>query len=269
MKTPLKYIDIHCHPNLAQFDEDRHEVIQHMADEGVAGIVIGMNIETSTLAVELAEQYDHLWAIIGLHPAYTDELDWEDEPFRKLIQHPKVVGVGECGFDYFRIEKNQKHLEKQERIFRSQIELALEFDKPLMLHIRPSKGTFDAYDDAVSVLQEYNEKVGEVLRGDCHFYAGQEEHIKKFVDMGFYISYTGVITFANEYHDLIRVTPRDRILAETDSPYVAPVPFRGSRCEPTMVKKVYEDIAVAYNEDEETIRKEILENVTNLFKIKI
>ncbi len=262
------YIDIHCHPNLPEFDSDRQEVLARMADAQVAGIVVGTRLDTSYLAVEIAGSHDHLWAIIGQHPNDIEDT-FDADSFRNMITHPRVVGVGECGYDFFRTEKTWEHMATQEKNFRAHIELALEYDKPLMLHLRASKGTQDAYEAALTTLQEYKADAGERLRGDVHFFAGSVDIARRFLDLGFYISFTGVLTFTHDYDEVVRATPLDRILAETDAPYAAPVPYRGGRCEPQHVIEVYKKIAEIKELDPELVRVQILKNAQALFGVKL
>lgn len=263
------YIDIHTHLNLPQFDEDRAAVIARLHDQNIAAINVGMDTPTSRFAAELANQNDNLWAIVGHHPAYVDNDSpaggFDEATYRELLAGPRVVGVGECGFDYFRIEKTPEHLAKQEQLFRAQIELAIEFDKPLMLHIRPTRDTYDAYDDALALLSEYKKEAGDRLRGDAHFFAGTLEHAQRFIELGFYISFTGVITFAREYDDLIQALPLDRIMCETDAPYVTPIPYRGQRNSPEYVGEVYKKMTEL--RPEENVREQILANVKDLWGI--
>lgn len=263
------YIDIHTHLNLPQFNEDRAAVIARLHEQNIAAINVGVDAATSRMAVGIASEHDNLWAIVGHHPAYVDDDPpaggFDEATYRELLAHPRVVGVGECGFDYFRAEKTPEHLAKQEKLFRAQIELAIEFDKPLMLHIRPTRDTYDAYDDALELLAEYKKQGGDRLRGDAHFFAGTLEHAQRFIELGFYISFTGVITFARDYDDIIKNIPLDRIMCETDAPYVAPTPYRGQRNSPEYVGEVYKKMAEIRPGD--NMRERILKNAKELWGI--
>jgi len=259
------YIDIHTHLNLPQFDEDRDEVIERLREQSIGAINVGVDAATSRLAVKMADEYDNLWAIVGHHPGYVDDEAFDEATYRELLAHPGVVGVGECGLDYFRSEKTPEHVAKQTALFRKQIELAIEFDKPLMLHIRPTRDTHDAYDEALALLSEYKKEAGDRLRGDSHFFAGTLEQAQQFIELGFYISFTGVITFAREYDEIIKTLPLDRIMCETDAPYVTPTPHRGQRNSPEYVGEVYKRIDELRTED--NVRKQILENVRELWQI--
>lgn len=184
--------------------------------------------------------------------------------YKKLAAHPKVVGIGECGLDYYR-ENEDSGFRIQEKVFRRQIELAIEVGKPLMLHIRNGSGR-SAYRDAFRILSTFNFQLETGRRpGNLHFFAGSIEEAKPFLDAGFTFSFTGVITFTRDYDEIIRYLPLDRILSETDSPYVAPAPFRGKRNEPLYVREVVDTIARIRGADEETVRPQILKNAERLF----
>lgn len=280
----MKYVDVHSHVNFSAYEHDRNEVIQRAKEHEVGIVNVGTQQNTSHEAVEIANQYDHCYAIIGLHPIHTtasyhdhDELGdegkeftsrgeiFDTEYYRNLIQSSsKVVGIGECGLDYYRADVESKNL--QETAFRAQIELALEYDLPLMLHVRASEGAVDAYQDVLAILNEYK-KTHSNLRGQVHFFAGTLDIAQQFLDIGFYISFTGVITFAKMYEELVRFVPMDRILSETDAPYVTPVPFRGQRNEPLHVREVVKKIAEIKGLDEHEVAKQIINNVQQLYKI--
>ena len=275
-----QYIDTHAHFNLSAFREDVDAVVGRCADEGVAVINVGTKESTSQKAVKLAEQYDHCYAIVGLHPIQTlpghhdeDEIGKGSTPFtskgesfdpdfyRKLAKHKKVVGIGECGFDFYHHDLTTR--EVQEVQFIAQIELANELGLPLMIHTRSAPdGSADAYEDVYRVLKQYAK-----VPGNVHFYAGTWEQAERFFELGFTISFTGVITFAKDYEEVVRNAPLDLIHAETDCPYVAPVPHRGKRCEPWMVKEVYKKIAEIRDEDEEIVREQLLKNARKLYGI--
>lgn len=257
----FKYVDTHGHLNINAFAEDWQEVAKKCADEGVVVINVGTQKDTSKRAVEIAEKTDNCFAIIGLHPVHTSA-SYHDEQelgenmkgftsrgevfdlkyYRGLAHSKKVIGIGECGLDYYRLESDTK--EVQQKAFIEQIELANELNLPLMIHTRDSKGNSESakaeagvgniYDDTYELLKSYAK-----VPGNIHFYAGNWEQAKRFFDIGFSVSFTGVITFAKDYEEVVRNAPLDMIHAETDCPYVAPVPHRGKRCEPWMVKEVY------------------------------
>lgn len=284
-----RYIDTHAHVNINAFKDDAEAVISKCAAEQVAIINVGTQQDTSRKAVELADSNDNCFAIIGLHPVHTsasyhDEQELgenmkgftsrgeEFDPafYRELAKNKKVVAIGECGLDYYRLERDTK--EVQQKAFVAQIELANELGLPLMIHTRDAKGNSasaraeagvgNVYDDTYEILKSHA-KVG----GNIHFYAGTWEQAKKFFDIGFSVSFTGVITFAKDYEEVVKNAPLDMIHGETDCPYVAPVPHRGQRCEPWMVQEVYKKIASIRGEDEELVRAQLIENAKRLYKL--
>lgn len=283
----MQYIDTHGHLNISAFADDVDLIAGKCADEGVTVINIGTKESTSAKAVDLALQYPHLYAMVGLHPIQTvpemhdeDEIGEGGQPFvskgevfdidfyRELIARAngKVVGIGECGFDYYHTSPDSYAV--QEAAFITQIELANELNLPLMIHTRgPKPGEFSptrrsVYVDVLEVLKQYAR-----VPFNVHFYAGTYDEAKSFFDIGGTISFTGVITFAKLYEDIIRNVPLDKIHAETDCPYVAPVPYRGQRCEPWMVKEVYKKIAQIRGEDEEFVREQLIQNALVRYSI--
>lgn len=271
----LRYIDTHSHLHFRQYYDDpttpeglrragREEVIARMREEGVATIAIGTDLETSKQAIALVEKYPDvvLGATVGVHPNDTDE-EFSGETFTKIL-NDKVVGVGECGLDYFRQDASDEgERKRQEANFRVQIEFALEHNLPLMLHIR------DAHEDALRILESYGQR-GKTspLRGTCHFFTGLAEVALKYVELGLYISFPGVITFAKETHDAVIAVPLERILSETDAPYAAPVPYRGERNEPAYVVEVAKKIAEIKQCDGEVVREQLVQNALELFAIR-
>ena len=283
-----KYIDIHSHLNFKAFDADRDEVIKRALENDTWVITVGTQLDTSKKAVEMANQYEGgVYAIVGLHPIHTgasyhDEKElgeggkeftsrgeiFDKESYRELLKDKKVVGIGECGLDYYRCTPDS--ISKQKKAFIEQIKLANEVGKPLMLHIRnnPEDKTYNAYMDALELFKKYS-KVNHVngARGDVHFFAGTLEDTKAFLDFGFTLSFTGVITFTEDYDEIIRNTPLDMIMSETDSPYVTPIPYRGKRNEPSYVKEVVKKIAKIKNLSEKEVAEAIMANAKRVFGI--
>jgi TatD DNase family protein len=265
------YIDIHSHLNFSDYEKDFDQVIKRLKDTNTATITVGTDLVSSRKAVELAEQYENIYACIGLHPADNTGETFNEEEFEKLVTQKKVVAVGECGLDYkgFKIHdlrfKNEK--EKQIELFKKQIELAIEYDKTLMLHLRSGENA-DAYDDALLILESYIVNHKSKLRGNCHFYAGNIEQAKKFIELGFTISFTGVVTFAKDYDEVIKFIPLDKMMSETDCPFVTPVPYRGGRNEPSYVQEVVKKIAEIRGEDFEFVKKTLSNNAVKYFGLK-
>jgi len=241
-----KLFDIHSHLNLSDFDQDWPEVLDRTLEGDCWTITVGADLASSKKAVEIANSKpEGVWATVGFHP--TDALDLSDESWNEVVElakDQKVVAIGECGLEYFTRTKNiedrikNEEKEKQQKIFRHHIELALELNKPLMIHCRPSEGSMDAYLDAIEILSQYK-----TARGNFHFFAGDSAVAQKCLELGFTLSFTGVITFARQYDEVIKSMPLDRLLAETDAPFVAPVPYRGKRCEPLYVAQVVAKLA--------------------------
>ena|ERR1035437_4714725 len=262
----VRYIDAHCHIQFEQYEQDRDSLIEQMQEQRIAAIIVGCDLESSRKAVELAGQHEHLYAAVGVHPTDTDEyLDTDD--LLALAKHPKVVAIGECGLDFFRptlVDESEK--ERQKLAFSRQIMLAGEFDKPLIVHARPSKGTQDAYQDVLAILTEAKEMYPK-LRGDIHFFVGGVAEAQAFIALGFTLSFTAVITFARDYDAVIRAAPLASILAETDAPYVAPASRRGQRNDSLAVIDVITRIAEIRDEDPELVRMTLLANTRKLFDI--
>ncbi|MES2471189.1 MAG: TatD family hydrolase [Patescibacteria group bacterium] len=270
--TPL-YIDNHCHLNFDDYDADREAVIARMKEQGVGAIVVGVDRKSSEEVVALAEKHDNLYAIVGLHPIYAggyagrEAFDYDF--YKNLIQsNKKVVGIGECGFDYASMDPEDHRL--QDVAFRGQVKLANELGKPLMLHLRNNRDgdlSKNAYNDALAIL-----KTESKVPGEAHFFAGTLPQATDFLGLGYYISFTGVVTFVDAYNDLVRYIPEDRLLSETDAPYVAPVPHRGKRCEPQFVIETVKEMAeirgIADNEaDRRAFFNKLVENSRKLYGI--
>jgi TatD DNase family protein len=295
MKNP-KYIDIHAHTNFVAFDEDRDAVVHRALSNDTWLINVGTQYDTSKKAVEMTNEYkEGVYATVGLHPIHTEasyhdtnELGDEGkeftsrgeifnkEKYRELAKNKKVVAIGECGLDYYHMDEGS--IEKQKTAFIAQIELANELELPLMLHVRnssplslsdssPSQGSKNAYADVAELLEKYSK-----VKAVSHFFAGSVEDMKRFVDLGVYISFAGPITYKPnlkicDYEEVIRQTPMNMILTDTDSPYVAPVPHRGKRNEPFYVSEIVKKIAEIKNLPEEEVASQIILNAKRLFNI--
>lgn len=252
--------ETHTHLNAKEFDEDREEVIARARENGVSTIVnIGFNAETIPTCIELAEKYDFIYAVVGWHPQdakdMTDEhLAWIEE----LTRHPKVVGLGEMGLDYY-WDTSPKDV--QADVFRKQIRLARKVGMPIIIHNR------DAHQDVISILKE--EKAAEV-GGIMHCFSGSWETAKLALDMNFYISFGGPLTFKNakQPKEVAAKVPLDRLLIETDSPYLTPHPFRGKRNESGYVRYVCEEMANIRGLSYEEMAQITADNARRLFQLK-
>ncbi len=263
MSTAFEIIDVHSHLNLSHFDGDREVVVARMEAEKIGTIVIGVDLESSRRAVALADAHAHIWASVGLHPADNRSERFDEGRYIELLQHKRVVAVGECGLDYYRgadeAEKN-----RQKELFERQIVFAKQHDLPLMLHGRPSKGTMDAYRDIIEILSS---QTNARVRGNVHFFVGDIATARRFLDLNFTLSFTGVITFSRDYDEVIRFLPEEMILAETDAPFAAPEPYRGKRCDPLHVKLVAEKLAEIRAENTSDFRHALLKNTKTLFGV--
>lgn len=266
-----EFFDIHCHLDFPDYKADFSEILSRMKEKKVGAITVGVDLESSKKCVEIAENSSTglttdsgIFASIGMHPTDSSGQDFNEKEFEKLVASPKVVAIGECGLDYFHGEKISK--EKQKEIFKKHIEFAIKHNKPLMLHLRSGKNA-DAYNDALEILNSYFLIHNSRLRGNCHFFAGSLEQAKKFIDIGFTISFTGVITFARNYDEIIKNIPLEKIMAETDAPFVAPIPYRGKRNEPVYVEEVVKKIAEIRNGDYLEVKNAVIANSKRVFGV--
>ncbi|MFZ2555226.1 MAG: TatD family hydrolase [Minisyncoccia bacterium] len=268
--TP-NYYDCHTHVNFVAFKDDADATIERAKEAGVGMILVGTQFDTSEDAVRMAARHENVYAAIGLHPihstkSYHDEKElgeggkeftsrgevFDAAKYEALGASPKVVAIGECGLDYYRLEEGTK--KQQEETFVQQIEMANRLNKPLMLHIR------NAYDDALAMVKAHAK-----VKGDVHFFAGDWNIAKQFLDIGFTLSFTGVLTFARDYDEVIRNTPLDMLLSETDAPYVSPKPYRGKRNEPAYVVEVVKAIAEIRGEPLALVAEQLAANARRVF----
>jgi TatD DNase family protein len=263
----FEYFDIHSHLSFPDYDADREEIISEMKEKKIGTISVGVDFETSKKEVELAEKNENVWACVGQHPE--NLVGGFDDRIAELAENPKVVAIGECGLDYFRLSDDSDEIKKgQKKIFEKQIELSLEVDKPLMLHIRPSgKINFDAYFEALEILESYWKKSNGKLRGNAHFFVGNTEVLKRFLAIGFTVSFSGVVTFTDEYNEVVCSESLGSIMSETDAPFVAPAPFRGKRNSPLFVTEIVSAIARIRGDSPDLVKKTLVENAKKSFKI--
>ena len=226
--------DTHAHYDDEQFDTDRDEILSGLPARGV-GLVVnpGITVETSRTAVELARRYPHVYAAVGIHPENCGDFSTAQlEEIRRLAGEEKVVAIGEIGLDYHWEENPPRQLQQQ--VFRLQLELARELDLPVIVHDR------DAHADTLSIVKEFPG-----LRGEFHCYSGSVEIARELLKMGWYLGFDGPITYKNNKKapEVAAVTPLERMLIETDSPYLTPVPYRGKRNDSGYVHLVAEKLA--------------------------
>ncbi len=263
----LEYFDVHSHIYFPDFDKDREHEIEKMKKAKIGTIAIGTDLASSKECIKLAKEHHNIFACVGQHPGDLNKDSVFDEHLVKLANEKHVVAIGECGLDYFRLNNENSALMKmiQKTIFEYHVDLALDVDKPLMLHIRNSKGTQDAYLDALEILEHHSKTSGGRLKGNAHFFAGDRAVLERLLLIGFTVSFTGVITFTNDYDELVQATPLDMILSETDAPFVAPVPHRGKRNSPLYVPAIVERIAELKGEDLEVVKKALFNNAIRQF----
>ena len=276
-------IDTHAHVNFSAFKDDYKEVLDRAKQLDVLIVNVGTQLDTSASAVRMAEEYG-LYAVIGLHPVHTyeQELDEEETHFKtreeifdyaaykKLGQNSRVVGIGECGLDYYRLPEDMSQhpnvKEKQKAAFISQIKLAKELNKALVIHCRPSKDTQDAYEDILRILDEQGTAN---LRFEIHSFTGSPAMAKEFLARGAYVGLNGIITFdkTGNMEAVIREVPLDRIVLETDCPYLTPVPMRGKKNEPSYVKYVAQKLGESKGVSVEEVMEQTTANARKLFNL--
>lgn len=271
----MRYIDSHSHIYFPDFDADREAVFIRMRERNVQTITVGTGFLTSRTAVQYAVDYPDLvlGATIGVHPVHANEGFNEVHYAGLFSMHDTssemgrlVVGVGECGLDYFRTPREEVYISQRD-VFEAQIAFAVQRDLPLMLHVRPSKGSDDAHSDAQEILKKYQNTHGERVRGTAHFFTGSLVAAKGYWNMGFATSFPGVITFALETHEVVKEAPKELMLSETDAPYAAPVPHRGGRNEPAFVVDVVRHMAALRGQTEEGLAEQLVNNTQHIFKV--
>jgi len=255
-----KIFDSHCHLQFPQYDVDRDEMIKRNLEKGVFMITAGASLETSKQAIELANRYDGIWATVGLHP---DEINFEFQitDYEVLLKEKKVVAVGEVGLDYFRTPEKEKRT-RQKEVFEQFANLAKENNLPLVLHVRNDKLGASAHDDMAELLSSD-------MRGVTHSFTGTLDEAKKYLNLGFYLGFNGIITFANQYDEIVKYSPIEQILLETDAPWLTPAPNRGKRNEPSGVFEVAKKIAELKQVAIQEVIEKTTKNCQNLFNINV
>jgi len=259
----MNLFDSHSHYNDAKFDIDREEIIKETLSSGVSNfIVAGYNVESSKKAIEIASKYEGLYAIVGISPNDLENIKTDEDinnsilEIEELAKNKKVVAIGEIGLDYY---WNKENKELQRKMFIKQIELANKLDLPIVIHTR------DAFLDTIQVLKENNVDP----KGIFHCCPLNRELVKEALNLGYYISLSGVITFKNTKNadEIINMVPEEKLLIETDSPYLSPEPLRGKRNNSMNVKYVAEKIANVKNKTVEEIAEITSNNAKRIFNI--
>lgn len=277
-----RLIDSHCHIHASAYDEDRGEILRHMREDDVWGITVGTTAVSSAVALKLAEESEGVWATVGHHPEYftsdfrdefeSDVVEYDIDALRRIASSSKkVVAIGETGLDFYRIDEGRDIAAAhaiQEKAFREQIALAHELSLPVVVHCR------DALTRLAEIFQE-EVNAGRKVRAVVHCYTGTWEEAQPLLDLGLFLSFTGIITFApkkdhnpeKHVHRVIERMPLDRMLIETDAPFLTPVPYRGKRNEPVYVKYVADQVAKLRNISVDEVAKQTTENARGFFGI--
>ena len=256
----MELIDTHCHLDWNAFDVDRAEVIDRALEAGVRRMItIGVDAPSSRRAIEIADQYDAVYAAVGVHP--NDCADFDAallQEIRSLAQHPKVVAIGEIGLDYYWHKVDH---DTQARAFRAQLELAAELGKPVIIHSR------EAALAVVTLLADFSQQAR--ITGTLHSYFDDAAICERVFALGFYVGITGPITFkkAERERELVQRLPLDRVLLETDAPFLTPVPQRGKRNEPAYVRHVAEMIAQVRDTAVDAVAQQTSRNAETLFSL--
>lgn len=248
--------DSHAHYDDKAFDNDRHDLLSKLFDSSVCGIInVGCNLQTSKMSVDLSQKYPLIWASVGIHPNEAENVatDYIDK-LNEFLKNKKVVAIGEIGLDY---HYDFCPRESQKRLFEEQLKLAKDLDVPVIIHNR------EAHADTLELLKKYRP------RGVVHCFSGSVEMAEEIINLGMYIGLGGAVTFKNAKNPVLvaKTVPLDRILLETDCPYMAPVPYRGSRCDSSMIKFIAEKIACERNIFTGELLKKSKNNIKSLFNI--
>jgi TatD DNase family protein len=262
------FIDSHAHLEMPQFDADREAMLARAREAGVETILaIGSGTGPGSLdcAIRFAEQHDWIYATVGIHPHEARLADEEDfAELESLARAPRVIAWGEIGLDYF---YDHSPREVQTAVFRRQMEMARAAKLPIVIHCRPSDGSMNAWDDCLRLLREHWAATG--LGGILHCFTGELAHARAALDLGLLISFAGNLTFpkAQNLRDAARVLPLDRLLIETDSPFLAPVPHRGKRNEPAWVREVARQMGELHGLSAEEAGQRTAQNFRNFFRL--
>ena len=235
------FFDTHAHLDYPEYAGDLGEVISRAQAAGITkAISIGTSLESSRRAIQLAERFPNIFAAIGWHPSEAEKAPEDlQAALRELAKHPKVVAIGETGLDYHRLPADEQavagYKQRQAEVFQQQLEVAVEFGLNCIIHQR------DAFDDTLAQLTPFSGKV----RGVFHCFGESVQRMNKVLEIGSLVSFTGIVTFKNgqNVRDTVAATPMGKFMLETDCPYLAPVPYRGKRCEPAYVKEISETVA--------------------------
>ena len=255
----VNIFDSHAHYDDESFNEDRDAVINELKGNGVIGILnCGASIEGARDSVKLADKYDFLYAAVGIHPEHANEFNEDTiKELKELASNSKVRAVGEIGLDYYYEENPPKEIQKN--VFRAQMELAKELNLPVIIHDR------DAHEDTLNILKEFPE-----VKGVLHCFSGSVEFARECIKLGYYIGFTGVVTFKNakKIVEVAKEVPFDRMLVETDCPYMAPTPYRGKRNRSDYISYIIEKLAEIKEVSQEEISRVTIDNTKKMLNIQ-
>jgi TatD DNase family protein len=286
MISDMKYIDTHAHVNFKKFSDDADQVILNALNNETGLVIVGADYKTSKRALDLANKYEKgVYAAVGLHPIHLEDITEKSEDgrevvrvraeefnydnYEKLAEFEKTVAIGEIGLDYYHLKLSpdlENSKKKQKEVFVKQLLLARRFDLPAIVHCRV------AHDDLLSALKKFKEDYKELIPldkpwGVIHCFSGDENLAWEYFKLGFLISFTGIITFSQQWDALLRKMPLDKFMIETDCPFMTPEPFRGRRNEPVLVAYVAEHIAAIRGVGPERIAEASTENAKRFFGI--
>jgi TatD DNase family protein len=284
-----RLIDTHCHVHFNAYKEDMHATVQRALEQKIGLITVGTQSTTSKNGLALAERYENVWCTIGLHPNHIHAQEFVDENefppgvtlehhdsvkvktraehfdaayYAELVQHPKVVAVGEFGLDYYRVPPGvsvEKMQEDQKTECRAQLQFASQCHKPVVIHCR------DAHADQVDLIKEEIARGGLARRGVIHCFTGTAQEAAAYAQLGFYVSIPGIVTFGKNVQEAVKEIPLAQMLVETDSPYLTPAPYRGKRNEPAYVQFVAEKVAELKGVSVDEVAAVTTENARRLF----
>ncbi len=247
----LKGVDTHCHPQFAEFTQDRHDVIARARASGIGMICVGTDVKTSREAVAMANAEDGVWAAVGRHPNEPADPPYDEAVYESLLHEERVVAVGEIGLDFHRSSTEERA--GQQDIFLRQLLLATRLGLPCIIHCRDAheamlellRGKKDKEQESINSIDSTNSKTIRTIyaRGVIHSFNESPDIALSYISLGWYIGLNGIITFSRAYDELVRALPLDRILLETDAPYLSPVPYRGKRNEPLRILDIASHIA--------------------------
>ena len=261
----MRLIDTHCHPQMDDFRDDQEAVIKRSLEQGIGMVIVGTTLADSVETVRLAEKYPSqpVYTSVGVHPTDGDLGEIHPAQLAALMGSSKLVAIGECGLDYYRLEPDDAEPRQlQADVFEQHVLLAAQTGKPLLIHTRDRVDVFDAYDDMLTILTRLQFK-----RFVMHCYSGDWAHAEQFLELGGLLSFTGILTFPKSemMQDVARRAPLDRIMVETDAPFLAPVPHRGQRNESAYVAFVAEKLAEIRGVSVEEIQTATTANAKKFF----